>query len=193
MGAFTFLDFVQPRSFREDFSFSRRAMTLYSASCFGGNVCRLFAQMYVDFCMFYGSCVRFWTYFTHIVRILCTYTAYLFSMLCGFCVRIRIFCALSGLAYVYGLSFSMFDAEILEGSNLAVYLIFFFVLTLVIRGQSRGSDLEGSVEFFFRASCLLLLGSLEDPILRVPSSYFSERAARDSIYNITSEVSCWYW
>ena len=62
--------------------------------------------------------------------------------------------------------------------------------TLVICGQSQGSDLEGSVDLFFRASCSLLLESLEDPILRVPSSSLSMRAARDSPSDLTLEVSC---
>ena len=44
----------------------------------------------------------------------------------------------------------------------------------VIIGPSRGSDLKGSVKFFFRASYLLLLGRLGDQIFRVPSSYFPD-------------------
>ena len=61
---------------------------------------------------------------------------------------------------------------------------------LVIRGQYQGSYLEGSVDFFFRASCLLILDSLEYPILRVLSSSFSAQAAPDSPFDINLEVSC---
>ena len=92
MGAFTFLDFVQPGSFCGDFYFSWRAMTIYSASCFGGNLCRLFVQMYAALRMFYGFCVR-----------LCMAFAYVYS----FCVHVYSFCArCADCAYVYGLYFS---------------------------------------------------------------------------------------
>ena len=154
MGAFTFLDFVQPRSFSGDFSFSWRDMTLYSASCFGGNVYRLLVKFYIRLCVclrilrtfVYGFCVRIrllhtflrllctlcgfcarcatfvyvyglsfaqvvrilhmYTAFVRIERLLRTYTAYILRTLCGFCVRIR-------------LIFTMFNADSLEGSDLA--------------------------------------------------------------------------
>ena len=79
----------------------------------------------VAFCMFtfftyvYGFCIRLCMDFSHIVQLLHTYTAYILRKLCGFCVHIRILCALSNFcvrirligcaccadfAYVYGLS-----------------------------------------------------------------------------------------
>ena len=66
MGAFNFLALDQPWSFRGDFPFLLRAMTLYSTSWFLGNVCRLFAQMYADLRMFYGFCVRLCTAFAYV-------------------------------------------------------------------------------------------------------------------------------
>ena len=108
---FIFIAFIQPQSFRGVFYFSWHGMTFYSASCIGGNFCRLFAQMYAAFHMVYGFCIHLCTAFAHIVRLLCMYTAYILRKLCGFCVRIRIFCSLSGFAYVYGLSLAMFNAD----------------------------------------------------------------------------------
>ena len=55
----------------------------------------------------------------------------------------------------------------------------------MIRGQSRGSDLEGSVDFYVCAICLLLLESLKDPILRVPLSFLSAQAACESLSDLT--------
>ena len=136
------------------------------------------------------------------VRLLSTHTAFAYvcvrilRTLCRFCVRIqlifcascaafsyiyRFLCAFSGFPYVYGLSFAMLNADCLEGSHLVGSLIFLSVQKLVIRCQYQGSDLEGSVELFFRARCSLLLDRIEDPILRVPPSYFSAKSA------------CYYW
>ena len=55
----------------------------------------------------------------------------------------------------------------------------------MICGQSRGSDLEGSVDFYVCVICSLLLESLKDPILRVPLSSLSARADRDSLSDLT--------
>ena len=98
--------------------------------------------------------------FAHVVRLLRTYTAYLHDVQCGQSQEIR--------------------------PILQVTLFLLSVQTLVIHGKSQGSNLEGSVDFFVRASCLLLLDSLEDMILRVPPSLLSARATRDSPYNLTS-------
>ena len=143
-------NFVQPQSFRGDVYFSWRGMTSYSSSCFGGNFCRLFAQFWVWLCVclrllctfVYGFCARCADfsyvygfafahavrifrmyadfYFTHnlrllhtytafvrVVRLLRTYMAYHLRTLCGifvciqilcplcvFCIRIQFFCTL---------------------------------------------------------------------------------------------------
>ena len=137
-----------------------------------------------------------------------------------FCVRIRLFrtfvngfCACcANFVYVYGflcvliefcvrirLSFAMFDADRIEGSDLAGFFICFSLVNtrdsltvsrirywgfrqvlfprelLVIIGPSQGSDLEGSAEFFFRARFLLLLNPIKDPILRVLLSSFYDK------------------
>ena len=63
------------------------------------------------------------------------------------------------------------------------------VRTIVIRGQSRVSDIEGSDDFFFRAIYSLLLESIEDPIMRNPSTMLYAWAARDSPSDITLEIS----
>ena len=191
MGAFTLLSFVQPRSFCGDCYFLWRSIMLYYASWFGQNVCRLFTQIYAALRIVYSFCsrlcmsfayvqvfcVRFCTDFAHILRLLHTNTAYLLWKLCSFCVRIQHLCALRAFVYVYGLSFAMFDADSIEGSDLAGSLIscvcvnaldlwtvskirswgfrrFLFPRELlVIIGQSQGSDVEGSVKFFICASC----------------------------------------
>ena len=187
-------------------------MTLYSASCFGGNVYRLFAQMYAAFRMFYGFCVRLcttfayvygfcvhlcaafayvygfsfahvvrllrtYTAFVRVERLLRTYTAYLLRTLCSFCVRIR-------------LIFTIFNADSLDGSDLACSSISFF------RANSRDSwavsrypILRVLLIYFVRASCSWLLDSLKDPILRVPLTSLSKRSARNSTSDLTSEVS----
>ena len=92
MGAFTFLAFVQPQSFRGDFYFSWRGMKFYSDSCFGGNVCRLFAKFWIRLLrtFVYGFCahIRLW---------FCARCA-AFAYVYGFCARWAAF------AYVYGLS-----------------------------------------------------------------------------------------
>ena len=155
------------------FIFHYCRMTSYSDSWFGGNVCRLFAQMYAALRMFYVFFVRLCTAFAHVVRILGTYTAYLLRKLCGFCVCIRLLCALNGFcvsirlifcghcaafAYVYGLYSRCSNADSLEGYDLASSSIFF-------------------------GSCKLswFVDSLEDPILRVLSISLSARAV------------CYYW
>ena len=146
------------------------------------NVCGLEYVLRILRTFMYGFCVH--------VRFLRTYTAYLLHKLWRFCVHIQLLCLLGGFAYVYGLSFALFEADSLEVSNLVGSSINFVRVTLVIRGQSRGSDLEVSIDFFVRA--VLLLDIIEDPILRVSSISLSERAARDLLSDLTSEVSCWY-
>ena len=193
MGAFTFLDFVQPRSICEDFYFLLRAMRIYSTYWFVGNVCRMFSQMYAALRMFCGFCVRLCTYFAyvygscirlckdsaHIVRLLRTYTAYLLCKLCVFCVCIQIFMRVERLCVHIRLIF----CDVRCGPSWRICYSGFFALllsvqTLVICLKSQGSNLEASVKFFFRASCSLLLDRLEDPILRVPSISFSAQSAR---------------
>ena len=144
MSAFIFHAFVQPRSFCGDFYFSWRGMKLYSASWFGGNICRLFAQMYAALCMFTAVayvCVQIlftYTSFAYVcVRILCT--------LCGFCVSIRILCVLSRFCVRIRLIFTMFNADSIEVS-----------------------DLEGSLIYFVHANTRDSWTVLRDPISRVP-------------------------
>ena len=143
------------------------------------------------FAYVYRFCVHLCTSFAHVLRILRTYTDYILHKLYGF------LCTLSGFAYVYSLTFSMFNVDRLEGSNISGSLICFVhanardLLTLlrirywgfcrvlftrellVTIGPSRGSDLAGSVESFVHASCPLLLDRLKYPIFRVPSSSLS--------------------
>ena len=195
-------------------------MTLYSASCFGGNVWRLIELMYAALRIFYGFCVRLCTAFLYIygfcVR-LCTdlangvfllhmYTALLLRRLCGFCVRKWILCKLSGfcvriwiiscaicadVAYVYGLSSRCLIWTVSRDPILRVPPFLLSMQALVIFVQSLGSNLEGSVNFLVCTSCSLILDRLEDPILRVPLSSLSARSARDSPSYLASEVYCW--
>ena len=188
MVAFTFIAFFQPISISGDFSFSMRAMTLYSTSWLVGNVYRLFAQMYAALRMFYGFCVHLCTAFAHVVRLFHTCTAYLLRKFCGFCVRIRLFVRVQRLfdafesLYDTILRFFGFaivssnDLELLKVSTVRSWGFFdllLFVRTLVIHWNYRSSDLEDSL---IRASCSLWLDCMDDPIFRVPLSYFSARA-----------------
>ena len=145
------------------------------------------------------------TDFAHVVRILCTYTAYLLRNLCGF-AYIYGFCARwSAFAYVYSLYFShlvrifhtymayLHGVQMRTVSRNPIFQVprlFLSVGKLVICGQYQGSDLEGSVKTIVCTSCSLLLDSLKDPVLRVPLISFSARAARDSPSDLTWEVSC---
>ena len=128
------------------------------------NVCGLEYVLRILRTFMYGFCVHirllrtFLYEFAHVVRFLRTYTAYLLHKLWRFCVHIQLLCLLGGFVYVYGLSFALFEADSLEVSNLVGSSINFVRVTLVIRRQSRGSDLEVSIDFFVRA--VLLLDSL---------------------------------
>ena len=108
-------------------------------------VLRLFCMFVYGFCgpirllrtFVYGFCARcaafayvYGSSVGQVVRILCTYADFL--------------CELSGFTYVYGLSFAMFDADRLEGSDLAGYLIYYCLC-----------ELSWFIE------------SIDDPILRV--------------------------
>ena len=55
-----------------------------------------------SFAYVYGFCVRLCTDFSHVVRLLCTYTAFILHIMCGFFVSIQlIFCACcTDFAYV---------------------------------------------------------------------------------------------
>ena len=90
MDAVTFIAFVQPRSFWGAFSFSWRGMMLYSASCFGGNVCKIFTQFWMRLCI----CLRFLRTFLYSFVARCVTFAYLYR----FCARCEDF------SYGYGLS-----------------------------------------------------------------------------------------
>ena len=119
-------------------------------------------------------CVCFTDFAYFYVRLLRTYMAFayvsvrLLRMLCGFCVRIRLIfyescaafvyiygflCLLSGFTYVYGLSFAMFDAD-----------------------RLRGSDTAGSLICYCQCEHSWFVESIKDPILRVTLSSFSTRA-----------------
>ena len=63
------------------------------------------------------------------------------------------------------------------------YLLPFFY------GQSRGIRYCRFLNFFFPSECSCFIASLEDPILRVPSSYFSAQAAR--YYWNVSRIRFW--
>ena len=88
MGEVTFLAFVYPQLFHGDFSFSLCGMTSYSPSCFGGNVCWLFAQLWIQICvllrLLHMLCLAFFTLCSFCVRI------QLLRMFCGFCVHIQL-------------------------------------------------------------------------------------------------------
>ena len=94
MSADTFLALFQPRSFFEGFSPSWRGMTSYSASCFGGNVCGLFAQIWMRLCV-HSRLLRKFTDFSHVVYSFCVHIRIL-RRLYGFCVHIRLLCTLCG-------------------------------------------------------------------------------------------------
>ena len=160
-------NFVQPQSFRGDVYFSWRGMTSYSASCFGGNFCRLFAQ--------------FWVWLCVCLRLLCTFVYGFcarcadFSYVCGFLFYAQFaafayvysFCARCGaFAYLYGLSFAhvvrhfrMYTDFVPVVCILHTYTVFLhvvfllhtytdFVLTMFNVDSLEGSDLEGSVNLF---------------------------------------------
>ena len=180
---------------------------LRNAGCVFVYVYSFFVHLCTDFVYVYVFCVHLCTDFAHAVRLLRTYMAYLLRKLCRFCVRIRILCALSGFcvriqlifctycayfAYIYGLSSRFSMRTVSRDPILRVTQFLLSLQMLMIHGQSQGSDLEGSVNLFVCASCSLLLDSLEDPILRVPSISLSLRAACYSPSDITSEVFCWY-
>ena len=78
------------------------------------------------FAYVYGFCVRLCTAFTQVVQIFRTYTTYFLHKLCGLCVRIHLLCALIEFGYVYNLSFALFDADSLKGSDLVGSKISFF-------------------------------------------------------------------
>ena len=119
------ISFVQPRSFRGDFYFSWRGMTLYSASCFGGNFCRLFSQCCMRICV----CLRLFHTFVYGLR-----------ALCGFFIRIRIcFCAsCADFACVQGLSSQCSILTVSRDPILKVPQFLLSVRKLVIRGQYQG-------------------------------------------------------
>ena len=127
----------------------------------------------------------------------------LLHMLCGFCVPIRNFVRVERLCIRIRLiccDFWCRPHDSLKFSMIRSWGFFDLLLsmwTLVICCKSGRSDLEGpfiyfsaravcycwtisriaflgSVKFFFCASCSLWLDRLKDPILRVPSSSFSE-------------------
>ena len=66
MDAVNFLAFVQPWSFCGDFYLSWIGMTSFSASLFGGNLCRLFVQCWMRLCV-HLSLLGTFTYFAHVV------------------------------------------------------------------------------------------------------------------------------
>ena len=70
MAAVTYNDYVQPRSFCGEFSYSWRGMTSYSASWFGGNICRIFAQCWMRLCKQLWI-LRTFTAFAHVVYSFC--------------------------------------------------------------------------------------------------------------------------
>ena len=85
LGAVNYLDLVQPKSFRGEFSFPWRGMISYFASCWSK---RLFAQCWMRICVRWIRlcvCLRIFctldTAFANVVRILHTYTALLFTLL----------------------------------------------------------------------------------------------------------------
>ena len=182
MGSFNFLAFVQPQSFRGDFYFSLRAMTLYSTYWFVGNVCRLFAQFYEALRMSYGFCVclctaflyvygfyvHFCTDFAHVVRLLRTYMAYFLHKLCGFCVHIRIFVLVDWICVCIRLIFVYVWCKPSQGIwSSGFFYLLFSVRTLVICWNSWWSNLEGYLIFYCSCERSWLVESLDYPILRV--------------------------
>ena len=196
MVASTFLAFVQPRYFCGDFSFPLRAMKLYSTYWLVGNGCRLFAQMYAALRMFYGFFVRLCTAFAyvygffislctafaHVARLLRTYTAYLLSKFCGFCISIRIFVRVERIWFVESLDdpilrvlwyveslndlilrvfwfFAIFRANARDSLKVSMIWYWWFLWDIfprklfVMIGLSGGSNIYGSVELFIPISC----------------------------------------
>ena len=131
--------------------------------------------MYVALRMFYSFCVRLCTDFAHVGQILRTYTDYLLCKLCGFCVRIRIFVSVERLCVrIRLIIFSDVQWRLSRGIQYwGLFDLLLSVRMLVIYWKYWWYNIKGTVEFIFRASCLLLLDRLEDPIFMVPSSYFS--------------------
>ena len=127
--------------------------------------CAAFAYVY-GFCASWGAFAYVYgLYFAHVVRILRTYTAYLNDIQRG---KYR------GIQSCRFLDFFCTYAH----DSLTVSI------NLILRVPSI---------YFVRVRCSLLLDSIEDTILMVPSISFSARAARDSLSDLTSEVSCWSW
>ena len=128
--------------------------------------------------------IRIFRTFVSIFWARCVAFTYVYSFflrtLCGFC-------------YVYGFCAKILMRTVSKDPILRFPWFLLSVKTLVIHGQSRGSNIEGYVDFFFRVSCLLLSDIIEDPILRVPLSSLSAWSARDSPSYLASEVYCWSW
>ena len=153
-GAVKFLAFFQPQLFRGAFIFHGVAwrFTLLlaleetSADCLRNAGC--------GFAYVYGFFVRLCMAFAHIVRLLSTYTAlilrtlcsfylririFLLHTLCGFCVHVRILCALCGFCIRIRLIFTIFNVDSLEGSNLEGYIDLFCLRNLLVQcGKYRG-------------------------------------------------------
>ena len=163
---FIFLAFVQPRSFRGDFYFSWRSIMSYSDSWSGGNVCRLFAQMYAALRIFTALCTFVYGFCVHI-RLLHTFVY-------GFCARCAAF------AYVYGLYF----AHVVR--LLRTYTAYLHAFQ---SGQSQGIPYCRFLDLFFPCEGSWFVDSLEDPILRVPSISLSTRAA--CYYWTLSRIQYW--
>ena len=160
--------------------------------------------------------------FAYVLRLLRTFVYSFCVRICLFCTFVFGFCACcADFLYVYGFSFvhvvqllrtytsfvrverilRTYTAYLLQCSIrtfsrdpiLRVPRFLLSVRTLVICGQSQGSGLEGSVNFFVCASCFSLFDSLKDPILRFPSTSLYARAARDSPSDLNLEVSFCSW